>query len=64
VVYDRTDEGWKSALAEGELEHVADFKLDTSVIEPINALGIPYFQVHRQPAGNSRSRSFASRSTS
>ncbi|MFB6359804.1 MAG: pyridoxamine 5'-phosphate oxidase family protein [Halobacteriales archaeon] len=50
VVYDHTEDGWKSVLAEGELEHVSPSKLDTSVVEAVNALRIPYFQVHRQPA--------------
>jgi hypothetical protein len=51
VVHVRTDESWKSVLAEAELEHDTDSKLDTSVVDAINAMGIPYFQVHRQPAG-------------
>lgn len=50
VVYDHTDVGWKSVLAEGQLEHVSPSKLDTSVVEAVNALRIPYFEVHRQPA--------------
>ena len=49
VVYDHTDLGWKSVLAEGQLEHVSPSKLDTSVVEAVNALRIPYFEVHRQP---------------
>jgi nitroimidazol reductase NimA-like FMN-containing flavoprotein (pyridoxamine 5'-phosphate oxidase superfamily) len=50
VVYDHTDVGWKSVLAEGQLEHVSPSKRDTSVVEAVNALRIPYFEVHRRPA--------------
>lgn len=50
VVYDRTDEGWKSVLAEGELEPVSESRLDTTLTEAVNALHIPYFEVHRRPA--------------
>lgn len=50
VVYDRTGEGWKSVLAEGELEPVSESRLDTSLIEAVNGLHIPYFEVHRRPA--------------
>lgn len=50
VVYDRTDEGWKSVLAEGRLEPVSESRLDTSLVEAVNRLQIPYFEVHRQPA--------------
>lgn len=50
VVYDHTDDGWKSVLVEGHLNPVSPSKLDTSVVEAVNALRIPYFAVHRQPA--------------
>ena len=49
VVYDRTDQGWKSVLAEGQLEPVSDSRLDTSVEEAVYGLHIPYFQIHREP---------------
>lgn len=50
VVYDRTDAGWKSVLAEGDLESVSDSQLDTSLAEAVNGLHIPYFAVHRRPS--------------
>lgn len=50
VVYDRTDEGWKSVLAEGELEPVSESRLDTTLAEAVNGLHIPYFAVHRRPS--------------
>lgn len=50
VVYDRTDEGWKSVVAEGHLESVAESNLDTAVEAAVKALQIPFFEVHRRPA--------------
>lgn len=52
VVYDRTDGGWKSVIAEGQLEPVSKSNLDTSEVEAVNRLHIPYFDVHRQPAAD------------
>ena len=49
VAYDRTPAGWKSVIAEGRLEEVAESALDTSVEEAVNRLHIPYYQVHRAP---------------
>lgn len=49
VVYDHTDDGWKSVLAEGQLEPVSESQLDTTVDEAVNRLHIPYFEVHRRP---------------
>lgn len=49
VGYERTAEGWKSVLAEGELEPVSESRLDTTLAEAVNGLHIPYFAVHRRP---------------
>ncbi|MCU4751848.1 pyridoxamine 5'-phosphate oxidase family protein [Halobacteria archaeon AArc-curdl1] len=45
IVYDHTDEGWKSVLARGRLERLAESSLDSSEVEVIRNLHIPYFQV-------------------
>lgn len=52
VAYDRTAEGWKSVLAEGQLEPVSGSQLDTSLEEAVKGLHIPYFQVHREPSAD------------
>ena len=49
VVYADTDEGWKSVLAEGELEVIAEENVDTSIEEVTRRLDIPYFEVHERP---------------
>ena len=50
VVYDRTDAGWKSVMAEGHLEPVSETGIDGSVEQAVRRLTIPFFQVHQQPA--------------
>jgi len=52
AVYDRGAAGWQSVVAEGHLEQVTESNLDSSVLEAIDDLDIPYFQVHRRPAGD------------
>lgn len=49
VVYDRTDAGWKSVIAEGRLEPVTESQLDSTIEQAVNGLQIPFFEVHRQP---------------
>ena len=50
VVYDETDEGWKSVVAEGRLEERSKTSLDSSIVEAVEGLRIPFFSVHRRPA--------------
>jgi nitroimidazol reductase NimA-like FMN-containing flavoprotein (pyridoxamine 5'-phosphate oxidase superfamily) len=52
VVYDRTDGGWQSVVMEGGLERVSESSLDTSIVEAVDELDIPYFRVHHRPAGD------------
>lgn len=49
TVYDDTDEGWKSVVAQGPLEAVSSRTLDALMAEPIRQLDIPYFSVHDSP---------------
>ena len=52
VVYDETDEGWKSVVVEGGFEELAATSLDAAIVESVRGLDIPYFSVHRRPAGD------------
>jgi nitroimidazol reductase NimA-like FMN-containing flavoprotein (pyridoxamine 5'-phosphate oxidase superfamily) len=51
VVYEQTDDGWKSVVIEGGLERVSESSLDSSLVEAVGSLDIPYFRVHHRPAG-------------
>lgn len=51
VVYDATDAGWQSVVAEGHLEPVSESQLDNTIEEAINGLDIPFFAIHRHPRG-------------
>lgn len=48
VVYDRTDEGWKSVVAEGHLEALSASTLDSTVVEAVERLSIPQPGLHRR----------------
>lgn len=45
VVYDETDDGWKSVVASGELEEVDEESLDPSVGEAMRQIEIPLVDV-------------------
>jgi hypothetical protein len=49
VVYDETDEGWKSVVARGRIEEITARSLDAIVAETVHGLDIPYFYVHERP---------------
>jgi len=50
VVYDDTPDGWRSVVARGRLEELSESSLDSSIVESVRGLDIPYFQVHDRPA--------------
>lgn len=50
VVYDRTDEGWRSVVARGRLETVSETSLGSAIAESVEQLDIPFFQVFDRPA--------------
>lgn len=50
VVFGETESGWKSVIAEGRIDPVAESNLETAVIQAVERLHIPFFQVHRHPA--------------
>jgi len=49
VVYDDTDEGWKSVVIQGRTEALTASTLDSSVTEAVHELDIPFMQVHKRP---------------
>ncbi|MBX0324559.1 pyridoxamine 5'-phosphate oxidase family protein [Halomicroarcula sp. F13] len=49
VVYDQTDEGWISVVAEGTLESVSEGDVESVVEEATRHLDIPYYEVHERP---------------
>lgn len=49
VVYDETDEGWRSVVARGPLEPLGETELDDAVETAVRGLDIPFFRVHDRP---------------
>ncbi|MFB6122213.1 MAG: pyridoxamine 5'-phosphate oxidase family protein [Haloferacaceae archaeon] len=45
VVHDRTAEGWKSAVARGRLETLADEDLTVDVVEHLSEAELPHFEM-------------------
>lgn len=50
VVYDHTDQGWKSVVARGPIEELSRSSVDSSVVESVRGLDIPYFRVFDEPS--------------
>lgn len=50
VVYDHTDDGWHSVVAQGHLEQLSETELDATIREAVDHLDIPFFEVHERPA--------------
>lgn len=50
VVYADTAAGWKSVVVEGTAEVLGTDSLDTAIVEAMQGLDIPYYQVHERPA--------------
>lgn len=51
VVYDDTDDGWKSVIAHGSIEECSETALEAQEIEAVQRLDIPNFTVHDEPTG-------------
>ncbi len=49
VVYEETEEGWKSVVARGPLEQLTTDTVASTVVEAIRDLDIPYVTVHDHP---------------
>jgi nitroimidazol reductase NimA-like FMN-containing flavoprotein (pyridoxamine 5'-phosphate oxidase superfamily) len=52
VVYEREDGLWKSVVVEGPVRSVSESNIDASIVEALDGLDIPYFQVHHRPSGD------------
>lgn len=52
VVYDETGGGWKSVVARGELEELSTSTADSSVVQAVRGLDIPYFRVFDRETGD------------
>jgi nitroimidazol reductase NimA-like FMN-containing flavoprotein (pyridoxamine 5'-phosphate oxidase superfamily) len=50
VVYADTGGGWKSVVVEGVAEQLGRSSLDAAMVEAMEGLDIPYYQVHERPA--------------
>jgi nitroimidazol reductase NimA-like FMN-containing flavoprotein (pyridoxamine 5'-phosphate oxidase superfamily) len=48
-VHDRTDAGWKSVVASGPLVEATSDEIGTQVVQSVEQLQIPYFQVFDRP---------------
>jgi nitroimidazol reductase NimA-like FMN-containing flavoprotein (pyridoxamine 5'-phosphate oxidase superfamily) len=49
VVYDYTDVGWKSVVARGGLEEIAESTLDATIVQAVRDLDIPFVSVFDDP---------------
>ncbi|WP_204960024.1 pyridoxamine 5'-phosphate oxidase family protein [Salinigranum salinum] len=50
VVSEETDEGWRSVVARGHLRETGEAAIDSSVVEAIRRVNIPFFTVFDRPA--------------
>jgi nitroimidazol reductase NimA-like FMN-containing flavoprotein (pyridoxamine 5'-phosphate oxidase superfamily) len=50
VVYADTEDGWKSVVVEGRTTKLSHDTLDSAIVESMEGLDIPYYQVHERPA--------------
>jgi nitroimidazol reductase NimA-like FMN-containing flavoprotein (pyridoxamine 5'-phosphate oxidase superfamily) len=50
VVYADTEDGWQSVVVEGTAEQLGRSSLDAAMVEAMEGLDIPYYQVHERPA--------------
>ncbi|MFB6188607.1 MAG: pyridoxamine 5'-phosphate oxidase family protein [Halapricum sp.] len=49
VVHEETDEGWKSVVAAGELADFLEPEVPVGVVDDVNDIDIPFFQVFEHP---------------
>jgi len=50
VVSEETDDGWRSVVARGHLRETGEAAIDSSVVEAIRRVNIPFFTVFDRPA--------------
>lgn len=56
VVYDETDDGWKSVVIQGTTEELSSSTLDSSIHEAVNNIEIPFMSVHQRPVTDTEFR--------
>ncbi|SFR57394.1 hypothetical protein SAMN04487947_2425 [Halogeometricum rufum] len=49
VVHEQTDEGWKSVVARGRLTEVTEAALDSTVVEAMRTMDIPFVTIYDEP---------------
>lgn len=49
VTYEETDDGWRSAIATGDLQEVTDAEYDSSALQSMWAVEIPLFEMFERP---------------
>lgn len=52
VVYTKTAAAWKSVMAQGRLSELSTSSLDSSIVESVKSLDIPFYQVHDRPVAD------------
>ncbi len=52
VVFAKTDGGWTSVMAQGNLSELSTTDLDSAIVQSVRSLDIPFFQVHDRPAAD------------
>jgi hypothetical protein len=50
VVHEQTDEGWKSVVARGRLSEVTEAALDSTVVEAMRTMDIPFVTIYDKPS--------------
>lgn len=58
VVYEHTDEGWRSVVAAGDLVEVADVDVSTGVLEELRRTHIPMYDVFEDSTDETSFRFF------
>jgi len=49
VVHEETDEGWKSVVVEGELAEFLEPEAPVGVVDDVNDLDVPFFEMFEHP---------------
>lgn len=52
VVFGQDSGAWKSVMAQGTLAELSQSNLDSSIVEAVRTLDIPFHQVYDRPAGD------------
>ncbi|QIB75244.1 pyridoxamine 5'-phosphate oxidase family protein [Halogeometricum borinquense] len=50
VIHEQTDEGWKSVVARGHLAEVTEAALDSTIVEAMRTMDIPFVTIFEHPS--------------